>query len=248
MDIKNVGLPSAPITAGVPLKKDEALALPQESFTRTKTENLGLISNARFVLEAKSLDKQTTDYRMQSYATSPEGTTYISYTSSKVDEDSKQNKGYVSAVSPEGKILWEAPLNEDDLGNLDIGPDGTIYAMTKDHLKALNPDGTLKYEHSFEEPVKNHWMDSSGSHYFVSVQGNELYKTDANGARVELPEGFKGVKGHEFKQTSPDELYVRQGTTISALDLKEGKKKGNLPIAILLRKKTISHEASITLR
>jgi hypothetical protein len=225
MDIKNIGMPSTPLVTGTPLEKEETPPMPKESFSRSATESLGLISNASFVMEAKGLEKQSTDYKMQSYTISPEGTTYISYSSSKIDEDTKQKKGYISAVSPEGKILWEAPLNEDKLGDLDVGPDGTIYAITKEHMRALNPDGTSKFEHKFEEPVKNHWMDSEGNHYFVSAQ-NELYKSDRSGTRVALPEGLKGVKGCEFKQASADEMYVRQGNTISVLDLKEGKKKG----------------------
>jgi hypothetical protein len=79
-------------------------------------------------------------YRVEgtrNYKTSPvissDGTIYFAYT----DSDSQDNKGYICALNPDGKLLWKTRLTTDiqyngmSVGaNPAIGADGTVYVTT----------------------------------------------------------------------------------------------------------------------
>ncbi len=215
---------------GTTQKKEEAQTLPQDDFVHgsqpsTGTASLKNIASASSILNTHGLDKQAMDYRFRSYTVSPDGNTFISYGSSKDSKEEGGAQGYIASVSPQGEIRWEAPIKHEGLQDVKTGPDGTVYARTKTDLVALNADGTIKFEHKFEEGVNNHFMDSSGNSYFVKENGRELYKVDKDGNRMDLPDGLKGIKGHEFLQKSADTLYMRDGTTIHAVDLKDGSRK-----------------------
>ncbi len=66
------------------------------------------------------------------------------------------NLGALSALNPGGTVKWTFSGHDLVSAFPAIGPDGTIYAMgysslTPDfYLHALNPDGTLRWEHQFE--------------------------------------------------------------------------------------------------
>lgn len=231
MEIQGLGIPSAPVDMKTSPQKEPDAPLPSESFSKgSDAGQMMNISGAGSMLSVKTLDKRGMGYRYRSAVTAKDGTTYIAYASTKPPKDDSklENVGYVSAVSPQGEILWESPVNEEGLCEVRVGSDGTIYARTKENLRALQGDGTLKFEHRFEEPVREHYMDSSGNHYFVKESSRELCVLDRDGAPMELPEAFRGVKGSEIIQASPDELYMRDGEKIVQLDLKEGQKKSEI--------------------
>lgn len=228
MEISKTNLPLIPKDTQIPINKEEKTPpLPQEKFSKTEASESGLIGKMSRVMNAKLLDKRGKDFCIRSHVTSRNGITYISYQSTKPSKEkgAPANTGYISAVSPQGEILWESPVREEGLSKLKIGPDGTIFAITRDHLRALNTEGLLKFEHKFEEAVHNHWIDSEGNHYFIKDTSRELYKVDKNGNRVDLPADFIGIKGCEVVQSDPDTLFVREGNTFRELDLKEGVKK-----------------------
>ena len=133
--------------------------------------------------------------------------------------------GISEARSPRGEILWETPVGDGGRDNLKAGADGVLYGQTEKHLKAYNGDGTVKFDHTFEMPVREHYMDSSGNHYFIQSDSRELYMVDRDGARKDLPEQLKGIKSNEVVQTSADELMLREGKDFCRFNLKEGRKE-----------------------
>ncbi|MHC9540924.1 MAG: PQQ-binding-like beta-propeller repeat protein [Vulcanimicrobiota bacterium] len=211
-------------------KKEITEPLPQDGYVQGSQPSAGAaslknIASASSILNAHGLDKQTMDYRVRSYTVAADGSTFISYGSSKEPKEGEGVQGYVASVSPQGEIQWEAPISHEGLQDVKKGPDGTVYVRTRTDLVALNADGTVKFEHKFEEGVNKHFMDSSGNNYFVKDNTRELYKVDREGNRIDLPDALKGIKGHELLQTSSDMLYMRDGNTIYAVDLKDGSKK-----------------------
>jgi outer membrane protein assembly factor BamB len=216
--------------AGKAHKKETTQPLLEDGYVKgsqapAKSVSLQNIASASAILNARGLDKQNMDYRVSSYAVAQDGSAFISYSSSKEAGEGDAVRGYIASISPQGEIQWEAPVSHEGLQEITTGPDGTVYARTKTDLVALNSDGTIKFEHKFEEGVHNQYMDSQGNVYFVKDSSRELYKVDREGNRVELSGDLKGVKGHELVQTSADTLYMRDGNTICAVDLKAGCKK-----------------------
>jgi len=216
--------------AGKTLKKEEIEPLPLDGYERgsrpsTGASSLNNIASASSILNTRGLDKQNMDYRVRSYTTAADGSLFISYGSSREPKEREGVCGYIANVSPQGEIQWEAPIAQEGLQDVKKGPDGTVYARTRTDLVALNADGTVKFEHKFEEGVSRHLIDSSGNNYFVSDNTRELYEVDSEGTRVELPDALKGIKGHELLQASADLLYMRDGNTIYAVDLKDGSRK-----------------------
>ena len=230
MNIDNIGFRNMQQLSSPHVTGEERIQPQKDSFSRAEVSNPGLMKNLASVLAAKSLDKGGKDYRINDYCTSPDGTILISYKSTKPqkEKDAPENTGYIAAISPKGEILWESPVNEAGLSDVSAGPDSTIFAVTGGHLRALKPDGTLLYEHTFEAKVKDHRMDSAGNHYFVDESTRELYMVNREGNRQELPEGLKGVRISDVLQTGPDELYARDGTTFCRLDLKTGTKASEI--------------------
>jgi hypothetical protein len=178
--------------------------------------------DASLVLNARGLDKQSMDYRIKSFDTAPDGTTFVIYEAKNAAVEDR-HPGYLSRITPQGEI-WEAPIDDKELCAVKAGPDGTSFVQTKEHIRSYNADGTLRFDHTFEEPVNNHFMDSKGNHYFVSSNSREFYVIDKDGRRAEIPEAMKGVKSHQVIQASPDEFYARDGSTIVCVDVKSGKK------------------------
>ncbi|MDQ7821707.1 MAG: hypothetical protein RDV48_02815 [Candidatus Eremiobacteraeota bacterium] len=218
-----------------PAGGEAAAAAPGDQFTTGAAEAPRLMANLSSLLGAKGLDKQTMDYRVKSYATGSDGTTFLSYGSNRNEEG--KAKGYLSAVSKEGEVLWEAPVSEEGLSELTVGPDGTLFATTKTSMKAFNADGTLKFDHAFKGEVKEHFMDSAGNHYFLGQSPRELYRIAGDGSPLELPEALRGLTPQELKHPSTDELYMRDGSTISAFNLKEGRKTGEVTWQDTMEKK-----------
>jgi outer membrane protein assembly factor BamB len=206
--------------------KEEPVPLREDGFsptTGTAPSRMNKI-DASAILNARGLDKQDMDYHVKSFDTAPDGTAFVAYYAAKNAEGEGRHPGYISRVSPQGEILWEAPVDDREIYGVKAGADGTAFVQTREHLKAFNPDGTIKFDHTFDEPVSNHFLDSSGNHYFVSNASRELYIVDREGKKADVPEAMKGVKSHQMLQTSPDELYARDGNTITGLDLKSGAK------------------------
>lgn len=216
------------ITGGGPAESEcGATGSPPEgdSFAPSGAPGSLRLVNQAALFESKGLDKAAMDFRATSWASSPDGTLYVAYAASKTQKDDNRNKGYIAAISGKGEILWESPVADGGLDSLKVGGDGTLYAMTDGSFRALNPDGTLKFQHHFEHGVTGHWMDSSGTHYFTTIDGFELCSIDGAGEFRSVPECMKGLKCHEIKQPSPDTLYVRSGKAIHKLDLKRGERE-----------------------
>lgn len=208
------------------IKKPETK--PQDSFRSSeisqKESPPQAMMNISSVLTIKSLDKINNDYRFSSSTTAPDGTVIISYSASKKDKETNLNKGYISAVSPSGEISWETSFDSEGMSSINTGYDGTIYAVSRKNLKAVNPDGTLKFEHQFPVEVNSHFTDSSGNLYFKTSTGG-FYEIDRNGNRVDIPECMTDLNSYNVKQTSPDELVIRNRNEFYGVDLAKGKSK-----------------------
>jgi hypothetical protein len=222
-----------PLLGPVQARRAHGGTEPADQFSKTQNAQSAdemkastFIRQATSVLDSKGLRKSEVDYLVMSSASSPDGTMFIAYRSAKKRSgDELEWGGYVSAVSPGGGIKWEAPVKGEGLSDVKVGPDGTAYALTKDRLIALNSDGTLKFDHSLDGPVRGHWMDSTGNHYFTKEPSLELCMVSKDGMKTDLPEGLKGITAYEVVQVSPDELRIRHGDEFSSLDLAKGRKR-----------------------
>ncbi|MGV8122343.1 MAG: hypothetical protein AB2L14_21495 [Candidatus Xenobiia bacterium LiM19] len=191
-----------------------------------------LMKNMSQVLTAHGINKSSVDYRMSTSITSSDGTMYFSYLSTQNLQNDKST-GYLAAVSPDGSILWERASDHEGPSILNAGEDGTVYLRSTKHITALNPDGTLKFEHQFSSPVKaKQIVDAKGNSYFQKSDSKELYIVNAKGQQVELPEGLKRRSmfpdtpdinhGSDCVQVSDNELYIRNGNHFELCDLAKG--------------------------
>ncbi len=75
------------------------------------------------------------------------------------------------ALTPEGKELWSFDTNGSITNSPTIAPDGTIYQPSCDgKLYAVNPDGSLKWEHKCEGTPCPPLLDDKGNLYFSDVR------------------------------------------------------------------------------
>jgi|GEM_PF-1813952 len=190
------------------------------------------MKNISRVLTARGINKRSVDYRMSTCTTSSDGTMYFSYLSAQNLHNDKST-GYLAAVSADGSILWERASDHEGPSILNAGEDGTVYLRSTEHITALNPDGTLKYEHQFSSPVQaKQIVDANGNSYFQKSDSKELYIVNAKGQEVELPDGLNRRSmfpdttdinsGSDCVQVSDNELYIRNGNHFALCDLAKG--------------------------
>lgn len=172
---------------------------------------------AQRIFSTKGIQKGKYNYKIKSIARSKDGTIYTAY----YDWNDREGD-YISATSSDGKVKWDLPIQKDRLEGLKTGPDGTLYVRTNKSLLAFTPGGELKFDHSFQEEVKDHFIDSQGNNYFRKRDGNSIYKVDPEGNLIRLPLKLRNLTSNEIKRTPDDKLLFRDGNRVVLADLKKG--------------------------
>ena len=111
---------------------------------------------------------------LASPAIAEDGTIYIS-----------TNDNYLYAITPTGSLLWKYNLYSQGPHSPLVGADGTIYIGSQTHLRALNPDGTIRweYKHGNAEPVMVCPALAENGHMYALTFNNWLFalETDSFG-------------------------------------------------------------------
>ncbi|MDQ7825026.1 MAG: hypothetical protein RDV48_19655 [Candidatus Eremiobacteraeota bacterium] len=211
------------------MQKDGAPSSPGDAFTPGMSGE-GTAPKAQFasltssVLEARGLSKKQNDFRVTATASAPGGTTYVAYTSSRKEKAAVSS--YISAVSPQGEIRWERPLALETIYSISSDAEGTLFIRSSGNFTALHADGTVKFDQKLPEAMSGHYADSSGNHYFIKSGSREFFMTGPDGLPRDLPGGLKGIKGQEIAEGPGGTLCVRDGTTLTMVDLEKGTKTG----------------------
>jgi hypothetical protein len=185
-----------------------------DSVEKLMNEVPGNINSLLFSVEG--IRKSRYDFKLKGHVQAPDGTLYTAYS------DSNKDKGnYISASSPDGNIKWEVHVGEDGLMDIATDQNGTIYARTKNHLVALEPDGSKKFEHEFQAKVKDQVVDSRGNNYFRESTGNNIYIVDNTGKRVDTPEEMKNLKPVDMKISSDGSLWTREHGVVKKFDIED---------------------------
>lgn len=238
MQIDKIGTPlTSQGNHKIEKNEETPIPIPLDTCTQSCKSSPSMMLSATSVFNTTGLNKNVANYCIASYTIAPDGTTYIAYRSLAPVDKKIEHRGYISAVSPSGEILWESPVDDEGLSSLAIGRDGTIFAITKEHLRALNSDGTLKFQHPIPQDTCSHFLDSAENHYFIKNYNKEISMMDREGNLVELPECLKGIRANELKHIGPDEIIVRDNFTFHAIDLKEKKEKWRFTYGDTLPKK-----------
>lgn len=134
-------------------------------------------SEAARLLMREGLDKKDTPYRVRDWAAAEDGSLYLLY--------SEREKGYLARLSPDAKIAWELPLQEEGLRHLGPFPGGVRVGSPSGAL-AVSQDGQVLRLEKSPQKVGVQWTDSAGVRYEM-LDDHSLRAVDASGDPVALP-------------------------------------------------------------
>src|SRR5262245_2979624 len=83
--------------------------------------------------------------------------------------------GRLYSLTPDGQLRWSVPGVGGE-GGPSIGPDGTVYVATGDHVNAVAPDGTIRW--TFVEPTSGQGVIAGPT---VGPDGNIYVVSDIGG-------------------------------------------------------------------
>lgn len=130
------------------------------------------------LLMRQGLDKKDTPYRVRDFAVAPDGSLYLLY--------SERDRGYLARLSPEGRVAWEMPLQEEGLRHLGAIPGGVRVGSPTGALAVAEDGQVLRTERSPQE-VGVQWTDSAGVRYEL-LKDHRLRAVDPAGREIALPE------------------------------------------------------------
>jgi outer membrane protein assembly factor BamB len=170
------------------------------------------------LFSVEGIQKSKYDFRLRGFAQGPDGTLYTAYS------DPNQEKGnYISAQSADGEVKWETNVGENGLLDISTGPDGMLYARTKDKLVAFEPDGERKFEHDFEGRVSEERVHSNGNTYFRENYNNNLYIIDNTGKRMETPPEMSQLRPGDIR-IMDNNMWFQERTVLKRFDQTNGVK------------------------
>jgi len=232
MQINNINTGFTPQSINAPLKKDESVSLPSESFQRSLSQGPASYKSLSSLLKAYDQDfevggiDKTRNYSVNSYCRADDGSAFVCY-GSQFTFGENQKSGYIAALSPNGDIQWERPVQDAFMMKVQVAPDGSPTILDGSRLISLNRDGSLRFERKLEGFVTRHLFDSSGNHYVLDGFNGCPVKLDPSGNPQKLPDSFGDIKWTEVNQRGNDEVYVKDGNRYCVFDLKSGTKKSD---------------------
>ena len=128
-----------------------------------------------------------------------------------------------TSVSMDDKpeILWSFPIPSEPTGRPAINADGVIFIAAKDKtLRAITPDGTLKWESALDEIPVGGPAIGNDSHIFVADKRGAVTAFDADGNRIWRAQASNGRESTSGPVVdAKGNVFITSVDTVCALSL-----------------------------
>lgn len=173
---------------------------------------------ANRVLNKGGLEKFNYKYRLLSQVTGKDGTCYTAY-----QNPDKKEGNYISSIAPDGTVNWDISPTSLRLESLKLGKDGSLYIRDEKSLYACHPDGRIKFKHTFDSPVEDHFIDERGNNYFRGESDDSLYIVNPEGGKIRGPLCLRAQSPSEIKPGLNNQCFFRKDNRIVQVDQSTGK-------------------------